>query len=254
MDCVRCFFVVAVAALWTSQCNSLRNRSRHNGKRADESVSSISAFLDGSEAKLIELIERAEQELKIFVYPMPEQARRCKMEKIDGRMTGFPPSSGRMREMFQMEQMLPRYFTTIATKDPNEADVFIIYHEWICLRVGNEEFERRNFGPRFSKEPFFGETIAREHLKPIFDNVIHNYPYFNQSYGHDHFMTSVFDNGPFCGGAHTQTGTFQLFHSTCNLYDNIYVLHSFIGSPSHPPHPHSLTPHSTYYSLQGFLQ
>ena len=207
MGCVRCgcvFLALSVLLLSKFHCyHSARNKSRHNVKAGSVS----SAFLDGSEDNLIELIERAERELKIFVYPIPQQARRCKMRKIDGRFTGFPPSSGRMREMFQMEQMLPRYLQSIATKDPNEADVFIINHEWICLRVGNEEFERRDFGPLFPKQPFWGETIAREHLKPIFDNVIFNYPFFNQSFGHDHFMTNVFDNGPFCGGAHIQTGT-----------------------------------------------
>lgn len=256
MSCL--LYLFASVALWTLQCNSLRNRSRNNVKRADDSVpvSSSSAFLDGSEAKLIELIEHAEQELKIFIYPMPPEARRCTMEQINGRMTGFPPSSGRMREMFQMEQMLPRYLATIATKDPKEADVFIIYHEWICLRVGNEEFARYHFGPKFpNKEQFSGETIAKEHLKPIFDNVIYNYPFFNQSYGHDHFMTNVFDNGPFCGGAHIQTGSIiHLLQSTCKLHDKLYVVHYFIGSsPSHPPQSHSLTPHSICYTTStGF--
>ena len=205
MGCVRCCVFVAVSTLLLSQfrCyDSVRNKSRHSA----ESVSPISAFLDGSEDNLLELISRAERELKIFVYPIPKKARRCTMQKIDGRQTGFPPSSGRMREMFQMEQMLPRYLRSIATDDPNEADVFIIDHEWLCLRIGNEEFMRRDVGPGFFKVPFMGETIARQHLKPIFDNVVFNYSYFNRSLGHDHFMTSVMDNGPFCGGAHMQAG------------------------------------------------
>ncbi len=103
-----------------------------------------STFVDGNESDLISLLNRVESELKVYVYPIPPRIRRCEKPAGSG---GFPQTGSRVREMFQMEELIPNYYrnaTAVLTNNPDEADVFIIDHEWICLRVGNEEFARKN--------------------------------------------------------------------------------------------------------------
>ena len=166
-------------------------------------------FFDGSEEALQQVLARAEAELKIFVYPIPPDIRRCNMYG-DGPSSGggFPknPFGSRHREMFSMEQRLPAYLRTLATSNPDEADVFVIDHEWMCLRVGNEEHARKSHWADAARDRFSGDLIAKEHMLPVFKHVVERYPYFNRSGGRDHFLTMVYDNGPFCGGAHTQPG------------------------------------------------
>eukprot|EP01041_Mallomonas_annulata_P006117 gene6117-12384_t len=146
---------------------------------------------DGSEDYYLSLIKQAEKDLKVFVYPFPPNIRRCKKN--------FKPG---LKEMFDMEIQIPKYYkeySLTTTSNPEEANVFIVDHEWICLRVGSEP-------PKQSPEriKFSGNAIAKDHIFPIWKNVIESYPYFNRSYGHDHFTTFVFDNGPFCGAGHIQ--------------------------------------------------
>jgi len=160
-----------------------------------------SPFLDGSEERLLELIDLAERELKVFVYPFPPNARRCDMSR-----GGFIPQSNMAKQMFQMESMLPSYLqkhALVATQNGSEADLFMVNHEWICLRIANEETHwRRDRKKTGGVNEWTGEIIALQHLKPIFDAVLNDYPFYNRSGGKDHFMVMNYDNGPFCGGGH----------------------------------------------------
>lgn len=174
-------------------------------------------FLDGSEDALLELASLAEKELKVFVYPIPKHAKRCNLER-----GGFEAAE---RPMFQMELDLPLYLKghpTVATLNPDEADIFLVDHEWLCLRIGNgvsyprlpsqKKMEWQSFitppgrrpDPRWAdkKNIFTGESIGEFHVEPIWNSVVRDYPYFNRSGGRDHAIVFVMDNGPFCGGGH----------------------------------------------------
>lgn len=160
-----------------------------------------SSFWDGSEERLLELIDRAERELKVFVYPFPPTARRCDMSR-----GGYIHQASMPKQMFQMELLLPEYLqkhSLVSTLNGSEADLFMVNHEWICLRIANEETHWRRDKKRTGGiNKWTGEAIAVEHLKPIFDSVLIDYPYYNRSGGKDHFMTMIYDNGPFCGSSH----------------------------------------------------
>ena len=151
-------------------------------------LSNCSVFRDGSEKNLMQLVETVEKQLKVFIYPIPAHVRRCKKP--------FRPD---LKVMFDMELRLPKYLSNsvVHTTDPDEADIFLVDHEWICLRVGSEP-------PHNDKDNalFTGEMILKTHVLPIWKSVTTKYPYFNRSLGHDHFTTFVFDNGPFCGAGH----------------------------------------------------
>jgi hypothetical protein len=166
-------------------------------------------FVDGSENKLLKLISLAESGLRVYVYDIPTNIRRC----------GKPFRPG-LKQMFDMEYQIPRYYrnSTMLTKNPQDANIFIVDHEWICLRVGSEP---RRYSPE--RPLFSGNNIARDHVLPIWKNVIHNFPYYNKSGGHDHFTTFVFDNGPFCGGGHIQP--FSIFGSqVMKLLENVSII------------------------------
>lgn len=82
--------------------------------------------------------------------------------------------------------------------DPEQANVFIINHDWI----------RTN--------RYHCEEALEKHLVPIVNNIVDNYPYYNRSQGLDHFFlgltclsslfyccydvidVAVYDEGPFC--------------------------------------------------------
>jgi hypothetical protein len=61
--------------------------------------------------------------------------------------------------------------------DPELANVYIIDHRWVGT---------------------YCPVVLNDHLIPIIHDVIHKYPYFNRSYGHDHFFFAVYDSGPVC--------------------------------------------------------
>jgi len=167
-------------------------------------------FKDGSEESLIRLIRLAELELKIFVYPIPDGIRRCNK-----------PFKGGLRDMFDMELRLPKYYKTsvVATQDPEMADLYLVDHEWICLRVGSEPSRRAP--DRFK---FTGHAIGRDHVLPIWRNVLRNYPYFNRSHGHDHITSFVYDNGPFCSAGHIQPTSSPAVAEVMGYLTNVSIL------------------------------
>lgn len=68
----------------------------------------------------------------------------------------------------------------LVVDDPEQANVFIIDHDWVSV-------SRKHCSLAIEK-----------HLTPIINNVIYNYPFFNRSFGRDHFFFAVYDNGAFC--------------------------------------------------------
>jgi hypothetical protein len=64
--------------------------------------------------------------------------------------------------------------------NPDEANVFLIDHEWLRYTMKD-----------------CGESIAH-HMARIVHNVVDLYPYYNRSGGRDHFMMAVYDHGAFC--------------------------------------------------------
>lgn len=67
-----------------------------------------------------------------------------------------------------VDELDPR--KSIIVTDPEQANAFLIDHEWIRAT--------RNHC----------DTTIQDHLVPIINNVIDNYPYFNRSQGKDHFF------------------------------------------------------------------
>jgi hypothetical protein len=46
------------------------------------------------------------------------------------------------------------------------------------------------------------KNSVENHLRPIINNVVDNYPYYNRSFGHDHFLVYPYDFGVLCSGRH----------------------------------------------------
>ena len=46
------------------------------------------------------------------------------------------------------------------------------------------------------------KNSVENHLRPIINNVVDNYPFYNRSYGHDHFLIYPYDFGVLCSGRH----------------------------------------------------
>eukprot|EP01041_Mallomonas_annulata_P010310 gene10310-21512_t len=81
-----------------------------------------SPFTMGSESHLLSFLDKAERELKVFIYPIPSSAIRCKRRCRDGR--------------YSMEAIIPaviQRYGTVHTTDASTADLFLIQHEWTCL-------------------------------------------------------------------------------------------------------------------------
>ena len=110
--------------------------------------------------KLLELVKGAEESMKLFIYPMPVSNEIMNKAYINNRNS-------------DLDFLLSRYFRQkfsdddsrrgILVTNPDEANAFLIDHRW-------------------------GIGTLDGHLKPVINNVIQSYPYFNRSGGHDHFM------------------------------------------------------------------
>ena len=139
-------------------------------------------------------LRAVERDLRIFIYPIPPEAQPEKR----------PPF---MEDHFRIQYLYPDYLREMITSesnnsftrneqdfrkeivvvsDPQKANAFIIDNWW--------------FG-------YGCQTVAEKHLIPIINNVINSYPYYNRSFGSDHFFFAVYDNGPFCNPAcHRESG------------------------------------------------
>lgn len=82
------------------------------------------------------------------------------------------------------------------------------------------------------------KNSVEKHLRPIINNVVDNYPYYNRSYGHDHFLIYPYDFGVLCSGRHMREDWSEI--DNCQVDEQVghkYFCHvarilntSFIGN------------------------
>lgn len=82
------------------------------------------------------------------------------------------------------------------------------------------------------------KNSVEHHLRPIVNNVVDNYPYYNRSNGHDHFLVYPYDFGVLCSGRHLREDWSEI--SNCPVDEKVghkYFCHvsriintSFIGN------------------------
>jgi hypothetical protein len=141
------------------------------------------------ESRLLRWVSAAEKYLRIFIYPVPN---------VRDRTGSFVMKKAKKtHHHFLVEQLFPSYLKAmyknknrysktdfrryLIVNDPSKANVFIIDHNWIT---------KGDLYPNCS-------VFIERHFRPIVNSIVNNYPYLNRSYGRDHFMMSVHDNGAF---------------------------------------------------------
>lgn len=193
-----------------------------------------------SSEDLFALMGSVESNFKVFVYSIPQSAKRCNLSKGGFSLPSF-------RKMFGIEQLIPQYFRSngmLRTENPHEANAFIIEHDWLCLRIGNgydypkldyrtqlewqNQFADINAMDRNSKHHdkkhmFNGDSIGKFHLEPIMKAVVNDFPFFNRSGGADHFIVYGLDNGPFCAGGHSMPWSPHVF-PIMKLLENVSII------------------------------
>ena len=157
------------------------NLSYSNDFKSDPEANQAIFWDNLSDEQMIEKIVKAEKELRVFIYPIPEHAH------VRHQGDDLLPH-------FQSEFLYAKYLAdlsgpvlaegdprkAILVTDPSQANAFIIDHYYLRLYKGH------------------CDKVTKHHLVPIIRNVIENYPYFNRSYGYDHFFMAAYDNGAFC--------------------------------------------------------
>lgn len=146
------------------------------------STGSINPFRNmNGEKDLLHLVMRVQRELRIFIYPLPDNILKA-------------GSGGDSIPHFSMDYKFRQYldhqhqesngsFSQILVTDPNFANAFLIDHHHSVL-----QFHAKSGCSQ----------IVRNHLIPILDNVIYKYPYYNRSGGADHFFFATYDKGEIC--------------------------------------------------------
>ena len=134
--------------------------------------------IDGKKT-LLDEIKYAENKLKIYIYSKPlgyDQKIKCENQ-------------------FKAESMIPSVIKKKLpyTNNPEEANIFLIDHDFTCMF----NFGAANF-PNITETVYRRRYLFRRHLKPIFYNIIHKYPYFNRTGGKDHLFIMTSDLGPYC--------------------------------------------------------
>jgi len=141
------------------------------------SINTSMPFRNMSEIDLVHLIQRTTTDLRLFIYPIPSSAMAAHGSN------GLPH--------FSMEKVFAQYLRNqvntsaigaVVVNDPSTANAFLIEQHHTNLQIGLQNCA----------------YVLKEHLLPILDNVINNYPYFNRSKGADHFYFSVYDKGEIC--------------------------------------------------------
>jgi hypothetical protein len=125
----------SVPILFITTAASLATHSNETDGTSSQNAIPL-PFLDGSESRLVQLLDRIDKELKVFTYPIPNGTKRCNL-----RYGGFTSINNPTEKLqFQMELTIPQFLKnhkTVATSKPEEADLFLIDHEWICILIGN---------------------------------------------------------------------------------------------------------------------
>jgi len=95
-------------------------------------------------------------------------------------------------------------------RNPEEADFFLIPHtliaHWVgcyktkvSVQLGTCDFNRTTFNPMW---------YWKNALRPFFEHVVFDQPYFNSSRGRDHLFIYTCANGPFCDNTHLVRNNF----------------------------------------------
>eukprot|EP01041_Mallomonas_annulata_P000809 gene809-1581_t len=165
---LNCFFVYQIA---TATLNSL--------------ILPDAVPYDGDEA-LLKAISIAEKELKIFTYSYPESLKSLPHYEC-------MPSSLDMKA----EYFIPEYLkkSVVNTNDPNDADLFLINHNFSCLLNYRWQQEIKKYK---SRRIFGRDYVGKQYMQPMLRHIQTQYPYFNRSGGSDHLFILAIDAGPYC--------------------------------------------------------
>ena len=146
---------------------------------ATPTASEIEASTDEfpAQAELEELVLRANKELKVFIYEIPDDVMQLG-DLSDPVKNCFVRFVEQGRDHFQHEVLVPEYFrqknTTLRTDNWEEADLLIVPHFFMCLWIG------------------FGNIHnAQEHVVSVL-NWVHNQPSCERHFGHDHVLVFFF--------------------------------------------------------------
>lgn len=156
--------------LLISEMNITAVASKYNVSEYDVIYQELSPHLQT-------MMRISDEELKIFVYPYPDNIYR--------------PSYNACTLHFQAERDIPKYVlsTHIFTNNSEEADYFLIPHDFSCI------FLEAQYNITVLK--YLNRILSRRHLTPIIREVVQQYPYFNRSNGADHLFVMTYDHGPY---------------------------------------------------------
>ena len=140
---------------------------------------------------LLNWIAAAERHIRIFIYPIPDsnvniteqEHLRKKTRKVFSHFLSELVFPSYLKEIQRKSSRYSNadYRKHLIVDDPAEANIFLIDHHWVT---------KSDLYPNCT-------SFFQQHLFPIINNVVDNYPYHNKSDGKNHFMMSVYDNGAF---------------------------------------------------------
>ena len=133
---------------------------------------------------LTHMINKADNELKIFVYPVPPLALSLSQQLF---------SEFECPILYRAEYMIVDYIksSSLLTHAPEKADFFMIPHNISCLMaLGRTKIKSGDDNGSLDK--WISHHIAKQHIAPIWHSIMNEYPYFNSSGGRDHLFISSF--------------------------------------------------------------
>lgn len=140
-----------------------------------EFIAATSIFFNNeTDETLIEKCRIAEDALRIFIYPIPEEAG---ITSTDNVLLHFTMETHFYKYLKSQQKRV------VVVPSPDTANAFFVDHHMLHLSAEH------------GKE---GCGKVDHHLRTIADAVINKMPYYNKSGGADHFFVSIFDHGPFC--------------------------------------------------------
>jgi hypothetical protein len=155
-----------------------------------------------TDSLLLKACNRSDHELKIYIY-----------EKLK---LGMDKYNGRCARHFESEREIPKQIRVhpagIYTNKPDEADFFLIDHDLTCTLTSR----------RLKLSRSQAIHVVDNYLKNVVDDILHNYPFYNNSGGHDHLFIFSIDKG--C--CHFQSNLFPIYRDWFIFFDNV----TFIGN------------------------
>lgn len=131
-----------------------------------------------TEGKLLHYVGKAERELRIYIYPIPETSPSFEVPfgllhfEIERSFTTY------LRNLQKASEKLSESDDSRAgmiVSDPEQANVFIIEQYYLSTQ-------------------WKSEAQGEQHLSIVIDNVL-NLPYYKRNGGIDHFFFGLFDKG-----------------------------------------------------------